>query len=210
MPGGFAVGDIIECSFVGDAFNQTILNILHFRVLTAATGTTTVQSDSQATAEAIAITGSSDLASLMLPLLSNSYTMESVRAQDVFPIRYAPVLVDSIGTGSAGTGERTNDAGVISKQTRLSGRDQVGSIHLGPLATGSVDAGFMTPTWLEAAQTLADAMEVVISPVSGLTMEPVLWHRTKTVLQNYSDRVTNCTPRESARVMRRRTVRVGQ
>lgn len=210
MPGGFAVGDIIECTFVGDAYGQTILNVLHFRVLTPATGTTTVQSDSQATAESIAITGANDIASLMLPLLSNSYTMESVRAQDVFPTRYAPVLVDSIGTGSGGTGERTNDAGVISKQTRLSGRDQVGSIHLGPLATAGVDAGFMTPAWLGDAQTLADAMETVISPVSGLTLEPVLWHRTKTILENYSDRVTNCTPRESARVMRRRTVRVGQ
>lgn len=210
MPGGFAVGDIIEVTFKGDVYNQTVLNILHYRVLTAATGSTTVQSDSLATAEHVGPAGGADIWTLMALLLANDYNLEGVRVQDVFPVRYAPVFAALPAQGTGGPGNSTNLAGVITKQTRLSGRDQVGSIHLGPIADGDQDQGFMAGTWLTDAQSLADAMEVVLSPVAGLTLEPVIWHRTVPATGTYSTRITNCTPRDTLRVMRRRTVRVGK
>lgn len=210
MAGGLVVGDIVEVSFIGTAFEQLILNILHYRVTVQAPGTTTVQGDLANIALSFAVGGDNDLASLMVPLLSTNYGMDFVKAQAVFPVRYASVQVASVIQGTGGTGARTNDAGVITKRTQLSGRDQVGSIHLGPLPDDLVNSGQVTNDWLTAANTLGDAMLLVVSPTGGPTMEPVLWHRTVPASGQYSTRITNTIAQDTVRTMRRRTVRLGQ
>lgn len=210
MAGGLIVGDVVEVSFIGTAFEQTILNILHYRVTVQAPGATTVNSDLGVIASSFAVGGDNDLATLISKCVSNSYVMDFVKAQAVFPVRYASVQVASVIPGEGGPGSRTNDAGVITKRTQLSGRDQVGSIHLGPLADGHTADGRVVADWFDEASNLGDAMLLVVNPTDGPTLEPVLWHRNVDAGGDYTTRIINYIPQDTVRTMRRRTVRVGQ
>lgn len=207
---GFAVGDIISISWDAQAFNQTILNTLTYRVTASSGGTSTVQSDSFDIATVVNTGGAADLTTKITNIVSEEWTLGGITVQDVFPIRYRSFTLDSAALGARGACNRPNCSGVITRRTILSGRDQVSSIKFGPTADDDVADGSMNGGWRDLAQVLADAMEVVIAGPTTLRLEPVIWHRGVPFDGLYYSRVTDCVPQVTSRVMRRRTVGVGK
>jgi len=206
---GFQVGDIVAITFSAEAFAQRILNTITYRCTAAGAPSDTIQSDSQFIGALVKEGGAADMVTKIGDINGNAWAMNEVVVQDVFPIRYRSFATSSIGAGTAGPSPRPNVSGVITRRTNISGRDQVSSLKFGPTADADVAGGFMTADWLERAQIVADAFEVVLAGATTLRLEPVIWHRTIPFTGTYYTRVSDCVPQSTSRVIRRRTVGLG-
>jgi len=204
----YGVGDIVEVTWVQEMFSQTILNIQHFRV-TSSTSSGSDVGDNQSTADHLAsLTGAGQLITVWRTNLVPEWTLRRVRVQKVSPIRSAYTTAAINLSGLDGNDSQLpNIAVVVSKRGTSGTRRAQGSIHFAGWSPaffnqGVIQAGIETwwnnlePLW-SATQTVA-AIPASIQPIIYNPGASINW-QTVAVWQL----------QDTARVMRRRTVRVG-
>jgi hypothetical protein len=207
---GLIADDIVSLSMVGVQFNQKTLNILHYQVAGPATGNTTKQDLDQLLLEFSGIgVPANDKLTNFFPCLPPSYTLDSLRAQKVNAGRsaYTEDVIGSPGTYATDT-TACNRAASIAKRTADSGRKEVGRVQVGGIPDAASASGQLTLAYKNLLSVWAADLNGVIA-FAGVSLQffPVLYHRS--VVPNFS-RITSFTVQPTTRVMRRRTVGLGE
>jgi len=205
-----ALGDVIQLSLRGTLFGQRILNILHYSVAVVGTGTEYDQL-SILTSNFVTDAFATPLRGTFLGSLAPQYTLDEVRAQRVYPTRtvYAYTLDGGVGLYATGC-EICNVAASMEKRTLTAGRMGIGRIQLAGIPTavmndGELTAGYLTGPLADLATSLLSSLTTT-APV--VTYTPCLFNPTAPV--NKFSPIFSIIPQTSIRVMRRRTLRVGE
>jgi len=150
---------------------------------------------------------------MYLACLPSQYELDSIRGQIIAPNRrvYSETLRGVPGT-HLDTLETANLASVITLRTAFAGRNQVGNKHIGPIpSSGAVmTLGELTGAYKTLLTTLAGALMASIVPAGiAAVARPCIYHPDGAVPPN-TDWVESAIVGETVRVMRRRTVRLGE
>jgi hypothetical protein len=204
----YSVGDIVEVTWQQQMFSQVILNIQHYRVVSS-TSTGSDVGDNQTFSDHLAsLTGAGQLITVWRNPLATNWLLNRVRVQKINPVRsaYTTSNIALLGQG-ADQSELSNLAVVVSKRGTSGTRRAQGSIHFAgwsPLLfnAGEVQAGIQT--WWTNLEPLWAATQVVAGIPASL--QPIIYNPGGAV--NWQT-VAVWQLQDTARVMRRRTVRVG-
>jgi hypothetical protein len=204
----YAVGDIVEVTWQQLMFSQQVLNVQHYRVISA-TGSGSDVGDNQSFANHLAgLTGAGQLLDIWPGTLAPQWELKSVKTQKISPVRSAYTTAPiNVAGQSASASPLSNIAVVVSKRGSSGTRRAQGSIHFAGwppnfITAGEVQAG--VTTWWNTLEPLWSASQAVATIPA--TLQPVIYNpgaspnwQTIAVYQLQS----------TSRVMRRRTVRVG-
>lgn len=205
-----AVNDIVQVSYRLTALAQKCLFFMNYKVIsTDSTGT--VLGDQQAISNKFATTTTPNLLFYYLRCLSANVTILAVRAQSVRPVRFATseTLVGTNGTYGGANVSTCNLAAVISRASQFAGRSQISNSHVGPISEGAYTTGLITSAYKTLLSDLAAVMladQFTTTPSIGL--RPVILHKLGST--PFSDPVVSYKIGDSVRVMRRRTLGVGE
>lgn len=205
-----AVGDVIQVSLRGTLYGQRILNVLHYSVAVAGSGTDFDQLNIL-TSNLVTGGGSVDPLVDFLAAIAPQYQLEQVRAQRVYPARtvYAYTIDGRFGTFATGT-ELTNIAASLEKRTLTAGRMGIGRLQLAGIPTAAMDNGELTAAYKNAE--LSNLAQVLLLSIttSGpvVTYTPCLFNPTAAGAK-FSP-LFSIVINDSLRTMRRRTLRVGE
>lgn len=188
-------------------YSQRVIANFHYRVVTPGTEATPFELCDAINTKFKAAGGMMDK---MKACTSETLFYDFVQSQRIFPQR--TVLVTGID-GDIGDLDAeqilTNSAAVITRRTVLAGRDQVSNLHMVIPQTGAtVAAGEVTPGWKLLAEPLRAALYTDIVTAGGTDLEPVIYHQGVPAPDHYQE-VHSAVIQDTARVMRRRTVRLG-
>lgn len=207
---GLPIGSIIEATVLGNLNGQRIMSVFHYRVTVESTiidPALEIVDFNESWFDPAVPLGFAQLYSGSVP---ENHNITQSAAQVVAPLRRARVTQNVTLTGARAAAAVPNTAVVITKRTAFAGRDQIGSVHL-PLdpatdaAGGFVDAALKSVLEAFAAGMLLD----VTGTAGGGVYTPVIWHRDAAAPDDF-DTVTNTVVQDTTRVMRRRTVGLGQ
>jgi len=205
-----AVGDVIQVSLRGSLFAQRILTILHYSVAVSSGGSDYDQL-SILTSNLVTGGGSTDPIPQILAAQAPEYTLDEIRAQKVYPTRTIYALTGDGRSGTYATGtEVTNIAASFEKRTLTPGRMGIGRTQLAGIPTAAMNNGELTAGYLAAeASNVAQALLMGIT-TSGpiVTFAPCLYNPTGPT--NKFSPLFSVVPMSSLRVMRRRTLRLGE
>jgi len=200
--------NIIQVTLRGLSMGQRILLVRTY-VNFGAFPAGTIDDNLQDIIDEVAAGGNGDLQTPYLDALPPEFSLTEIRAQVISPIRsaYSSQLFVAAPGVWAGAATKPNGAAVITQRTAQAGRNQVANAHIGPLADNASVNGILTGAYKTALGALGSAMinewGVGALPV---TMVPVIFHRATTT---YDD-IENFAVNDYARVMRRRTVGLGE
>jgi hypothetical protein len=205
-----SLNDVIQVSYRGSLFGQRILNIFHYVVAVAGAGTDFDQLDNLSSNIALGA-GSTDMKSIFLAALAPEYTLEQIRVQRVYPTRSIYAYTTDGTSGTYATGCETSNVSVsLEKRTLRAGRMGIGRTQLAGIPTaamnnGEVTAGYMTTELIG----LATAMLWTITTTGPVvTYAPCLFN--PLAVGDKFATLLSVIPQTSLRVMRRRTLRVGE
>jgi hypothetical protein len=204
----YAVGDIVEVTWQQLMFSQQVLNVQHYRCVSSTSSGSDVGDNASFANHLASLTGAGQLIDLWAGALAPSWELKSVKVQKISPVRSAYVTASINQMGQAATTTQlSNLAVVVSKRGTSGTRSGQGSIHFAGWPTnfftgGEVQAGI--DTWWNNLEPLWSATQVVATIPASL--QPVIFNPGAT--PNYQT-VAVWQLQDTARVMRRRTVRVG-
>lgn len=198
-------GTIWLCTFRYNLNNQILLNTFPYQQ----SSTPTLDYVAFAQAIVLAMQAPGSLQDSILQSITADCALASITLQPIRPIRYQAVVVAVGQNGQqAGLAAPQNVAQSIERRGVIAARDNIGRIQLPPCAaSGIVNGGF---TLLQAAQLQGVATAMMANFASGVpavSLSPVLISKDPTIVPRP---ITGTTVKLSSRVMRRRTVGVGQ
>lgn len=203
------VNSIMELTFMGTVNSQKVLTILHFACTNQPTQNDAIVVQDDFLQEVIG-GGGSPMEVHYTGCCGSNYLLNSLRAQIVSPTRYRPsYLTRNLSGTRTGACTAQNVSGVITKQTDLSGRKQVGSVHIPGISASDYTSGKMTSGWLSDAVLFGnDLLQNVIENGGQGVWAPCLYHVGQQG-QNAWNRLTAYLVQDTLRTMRRRTVGLG-
>lgn len=201
---------IMMVTFHGLYAGQTILFTRHYRNFATIAGDIDPQGLQEAFYDRIKEGGPDDIVTPYVDCLSDSYEMDTVRCQLIHPTRFAfsEFLVATSGTmeDPAATG---NVQAALTLRTNGSGRDQVATYKLGPIASNMYTGGVLNETIRVAVRSFGSALleSVSVGP-DPFTSDwlPVIYHPVPKVPGVYSDVVESRSDHREVRTISRRTV----
>jgi len=202
-------GDILQVSLRGTLFEQRMLTVLHYRVITgSASGT--VYGDVLSWAQYFGgLTGAGQLLDLYLATCCPEYLLEQVRVQRVAPDRsaYAVENVNAFGT-HANACRTANLSCSITKRGNGGGRWATGRVQMPGLPSdnvvdGEIAVGAQVDYVNLGNQFAANQNNAGITQ----TVQPVIFNPGRT--PNWVE-ILNWLPQTTARTMHRRTLRLGE
>jgi len=201
--------DVAEIIFWQDYQGQTILTVLHYKLVAT---TTFPDGIAELTALRDHLTTPADpnqiLDSLMdCQVADLSHVYQTV--QLVYPLRRPVLSGGTTGPGNqANPGMPSNVAGVVIKQSSVAGRGRAGSLHVGGIARADISGGMVSAGLGTRLETLAGRLTLDVPTTGGVAevWEPVIWNA-RTPSSTAS--IAGAYAQDTARVMRRRTLRVG-
>lgn len=208
------LNDIVQLSMRGVIAGQRIIMVRTYRCSAPSSSTTTYTEDMQALIAKVSSDALGGIRGRYLSLLPTAFTLSDIRAQVIYPTRR--VLVSTTQTGqngsNEGSGNVTNLAGVITFRTALSGRKQVSNVHIGPIPSDVISAGSLDAAYRLPMTELKDLLVAVLTPTGFdvASWTPCIYHRTGATPALRSDDILTGVVQTTARVMRRRTVGVGE
>lgn len=199
---------LVQVSLRGRCFNQRII-LTHFYRTNGAGPGASFTADLNLILDRLVPAGVDTFIPEYLALMPQSYTLETIRAQAITPVR--SVIVERAIVGGAGThpdpATTANDAATITFRTDLGGRRQTSTKHIGPTPDSAAAAGLVTGPYGVLLTNLAHVLDDTFVPVGWVGgLVPCVPH-VDTGL--YND-ITSWVIGDTSRVMRRRTVRVGE
>lgn len=208
--GTLAVNDLIFVTYKMRLWGQRIMNTFYYSV--SAVGA--VPGD-RWTAYASLRTQMQLPAGLEVDLracMTADVSLETLRLQFISPQRMAfrEFVVGNNGThpGVSGT---PNVAASIERRTELASRHGVGRIQIAGMPDNAYSTGFLTVPYIAVLDTLATEIPRDITDAAGNTYRPVLaYHDPLSAPPWVASPVIGCETKNTVRVMRRRTVGLGE
>jgi len=205
---GLPIGAVLEFTVQGRCHNQTILNVFHYEVATPSSTPEVSVEMARFLSTMTPITAGTFMGAFR-GALPESYFGVTAVAQALIPTRYRRATAPMSWQGTRGPCQAANLAAVLTIQTRLAGRGEVGSKHLVTGGDGDVQGGILDPTFVSTQ--LLPLCEQIATPVfvpdgAGL-YQPIILHGPNA--NPRTSRINAVFPQTTARVMRRRTVGLG-
>jgi hypothetical protein len=205
---GMPVGSIIEITYIGRLLDQLTMSVRHYYVAAQST-TPSVTDEIDNILGHFSDMGVGSVLPAYLQVIPEEMTVERVAAQMVAPDRLRRQTDTIDQTGLGGGTALSNCQASITFTTRLSGRDQQGAIRV-PAAPGNALAGRWIAAYITDLTSLAARLsEPFTEPDGDGIYQPCIYHRTKAPPENRTDIVAFII-QETTRVIRRRTLGVGQ
>lgn len=205
-------GSILEVTGQAQANGGKMLNVWHYKwsgpAATIGDGDAIVALLAAAIQPAV---GSSYLDRARL-MTHESVTWINVRFQWIVPLRYSPTFnFQDAGVGALNAAPMPmNVAGVATLRGELAGAAGIGRKHFGGLDASQLNGPLMDPSFVTQAEQLLELMEDVVDTGAialGSNLIPVIYHRDA---YEQSEPWSQYEIQSSARVMRRRTLGVGE
>ncbi len=211
---GIPAGSVMEATWTGTAFGQTIRHTRHWSLASGGTGGGNQYDYALAFWDAIRIGSGADWTTAYLNCMSSVYTMNSLRTQIIFPTRGAYVLANVAGgtVGARGTTNTGNLQACVSAATALGGRSQVSNSKIGPIASGDIVAGLIQAGLTTALNSYAGTftLAVVMTGTQSSSWVPCVYHRRKAPLVSSADTIFRVQVGKEARVKSTRTIGYGE
>jgi hypothetical protein len=200
-------GAIIELTYLGTMYNQTIMNVRHYYV--AAQGTTPgVTDEIENFLGHFVDMGVGSVLPAYIACIPEELNVNRVIAQVLTPTRLRRQFETISQNGLASSSPVTNVQASITFTTLLSGKDQQGGMRLCAAPVAALD-GVWTAGYQGLLTTLAARLsETVAEPDGDAIYAPCIYHRTKAAPLNRTE-ITGFVIQPTTRVIRRRTVGVG-
>ena len=203
-------GQIIETQLLGSLAGQRTRNVLHW-VVESVTGPAIDMAAFSAGFDA-RLRAAGQLYDRIRQFAPNNLDLSTRTFQQIWPTRYIKETIVSAYTGAnVSPAQTANVAGVVTKFGEIARRKDIGSLHvvapgLSPGATnGSFDAANQTLLNAIALTIKADVLFTVTT--TDFVLAPVIYHRTD---PGNPTPLFTAAARSTVRVMRRRTVGVGE
>lgn len=201
-----AVGQIYRTQIRGRLNGQRIVSILDYRleVIPAPTVVTAVYA--YMSGLHVVAGGLKDKYKGCTP---SNYILDEIGYQCIYPVRIVQQFTAVAEFGLAGLADTSNVQQAIEKRGEKATRYAVGGMHP-PVGTQVTNftAGLLTNGQKVVLQALADEIPNQLGDgVTTLTLRPVIYNRS--FIPNYTY-ITECRIKDTVRVMRRRTVGVGE
>jgi len=202
-----AVGNIVQVRIEYECLGQKDLSVLHWRVKQANAGVELFSFlKNNVTTELVEPGG---LCELLTVTMSNQCKVSAAVAQVIKPIRYRHVARACNWVGQEAFVIGTNNlACAVTQSGILAGRGKSGRTSVpGRAQKWQVDGKWEAAVTTQL-QTVFDQWRTVdwTPATSGVTMEPIIYNPSTGAI----NLVTACLPQSTIRVMRRRTLGVGQ
>lgn len=210
MPGPIAAGDIVQCVIESRVEGQVMLNVLYYRANEAEVGSSYFES-LEKLIESVISDPNTAITPRMQPLMGPNVTIEAVQVQRVYPARdvYRRQPLGDQGS-HADDCDATNVAAVIVKQAAVAGRGRSGTFHLGGLASTTYALGSLTADARTLLLALGDSLDDRQPGVADTEQwVPGMFNPLLGAGLNFTE-IAATAPKDTLRVMRRRTVGVGQ
>lgn len=205
-----ALNDIILLSFRGTYQQQRIL-FTHTYAVTAVPASPTPAADFVEDFLVNIQASPTNLSGGYLSLMPTNYTLQEIRAQIVAPVRQVVQKLAIDDNGAANAASTGNLAAVITLNTALAGRSQVSNKHIGPIPSDATNGGSISVAYKNAMDVFGSLLTTTVQSISGSgTATPVIYHRTPPVGTAIYDEILNFVSQTTTRVMRRRTLGVGE
>lgn len=203
-------GMITAVTFLGRANEQRIMNTVHYRMTSGFTNST-IALYSQEMFNLIKPLGLWDVTSAYLAVHAGDWTLEQIRVQVIYPLRYRAFVGEINASGTRpGTADAQNAGMTITKIVEEAGRSKVGSIHLGGVATNDFSQGRFVPLFLPLVTVLRTKLMQVVFEDSGPGVNtPVLYHPGSNVIPKF-DILTALVAQTTVRTQRTRTIGKGE
>jgi hypothetical protein len=205
-----ALNDITQVTIRSKLFDQRILNVLHYVVNVAATGSTEDQLFDLADCVALNKGGSTFMTSF-LAAVCPELTVESVRAQRVYPTRtiYMEQSLGSQGL-NAGVCSTANVAASIAKRSSTPGRMGVGRIQIAGIpATAMIAGGLDVAYMVGKLDPIGTSIKLnITTPFAPVTHVPVIYNPKGN--PNKFSLLVSCDTVDRVSTMHRRTLRIGE
>lgn len=211
MPiGRLVVGDIVQTIIESEVLGQRCLNVLYYRARSGMP-TVTYFEAMDALNDAVLNGTVSSIVEAMVPLMGDNTKVKRVQSQRVYPSRdiYVRMAANVLGT-VVELCRTPNIAFVITKTSELSGRGRNGSFHLAGVTDQHYTAGYVTEVGIGLLNTLGDKInDPQVADGGEFVFEPGMYHPGAGAGFNWHYMV-GTNSQETVRVMRRRTVGLGQ
>lgn len=196
-------GDVIEIIFRGRLLGQRIMTTYHYKYRGA-----TVTDGVQAMANILSDIEGGMLFETYSAACPTNYIVEFVSGQVIHPVRMFR-QDHAIGTpGLRGTAITANVASVITRKTTVGTRKGRGNIHIPNTALAAdVTGGMISPGLGALLESHAVEMLANIPDFDTGELFPILYNRSD---PNASRELASCNVQATSRVMRRRTIGVGE
>lgn len=201
-----STGAILEVVFQGFSDGQVTLSVFHYRLNNAiadSDGTNLV------TALEPLINAVGELLDKYLDCCSQDFLMNDITMQWIYPTRYSAqhFAPFALAGNVAQPKMPSNVAAALLKRTFLTGRRQRGVLHMpGVPTTFVVDSEFTAPA-IATYDALGDHIDNVLILATNEQFEPVIFNKAFPVT---SPQIQSVDAESTVRIMRRRTVGVGQ
>lgn len=203
-----AINDGLLVSFVGTLASQKVISTFFYRVTANPTPSPWDALYNDIHGELIAPGG---LRAEYLNCCPNNYTLQQIRLQVIAPTRLSQVFFNQTGqVGAVGfSAAAPNTAAVITRRGDLGNRRNISTLHV-PCAQDAsiVTGGVLTVGFSATLGALATEMKNQLDPNFGaVTLKPHIYSKSA---PGTITPITQTFTQDTARVMRRRTVRVGE
>lgn len=176
-----ALNDIMLLTISGTIFQQRFM-LTHTYACTAVTGVQpplTAQGD---LADKVKAGGTLDIVNPYVQCLSTNAHVDRLTTQILSSERMRATKVPQDADGEAGSSNVTNLATGLTFVTQKSGRNQIATKHIGPLAEGTgqalIDGGMLTDTYKGELEDLGVAMlSAPQTNTNNVTWTPCIVHR---------------------------------
>jgi len=207
MPGPLAVGDRVMVTFRGTLAQQHILSTFWYGV-SAITGVVN-QTDAFTALRASLVAGGG-LRPDYLACCPTNYTLDYIWIQNIRPTRWGKFTFGDNSPGTwAADAPTANTSGVITRRGDLAIRKAVSTLHVPISSTADVMAdGLLTPAFKTPMTALAvEVIKSITTAGTVVTYFPVIDNGPGGADFQV---ITSAFVQETARVMRRRTVGLGE
>lgn len=206
-------GSVLQLSFRLNAFGCRIRHVRSFRVFGTVSVTGTVQSVQDAFIDLIKTGGTKDCVTPYLACLAPQANLEEIRAQFVYPVRYAYSYLNQNSNGTnANAATTANVHGTIEASTAFAGRNQVASYKIGPIGQGSSTDAKLTVAQQTLMQAYADTFVGIYTTPGpdAVTFFPCIWHRNTPLVDPVYNDIIEAAPQLTTRVKVTRTLFRGE
>jgi len=199
-------GAILECVIRGLSDDQVTLSYFHYRLNNAV-------ADSDGTALVNSFDGLfnsvGNVADRYLDCCSEDWLFTDVTYQWIYPTRFTFQRKDPFDVAGhvAEPMMPSNTAVALTKRTFLAGRTQRGTLHMPGVPTTFVLNSRVQPAGVTAYEALGDSIDNILTLATDEVFEPLIFHR---ALPNTSVQIQEVDSQHFVRIMRRRTVGVGE
>lgn len=201
---GLQVDDVINITYKGSLFGQTIMCVLR-AVITSAESSNTVHQDLDNILQTIKANSITTPIGRMVVCQGGDVTWTKATVQRIYPVRTTYVSEVINITGSAeGTCDTANVAAVLTKQSLYVGKRGRGSVHIAGLVTADYAEGLIETT---LAEPMAEFGTVLIGEKTTTPASNCKWkYCTSGGAIASSTTLSGFVVQPEVRIMRRRTV----